>query len=291
MIPASFDYHAPSSLDEALSLLKTHGFEAKILTGGQSLLPMMKLRLAEPAHIIDLNGVPGLSYIREEKGQLLIGALSREADVEASVLVQQHLPILHDTGKHIADPQVRNLGTLGGNLAHGDPGNDHPATMIALGARIVATGPGGSRSIRVHDFFVGFLETALSDDEVLTEIRIPLPPPGSGGAYLKLERKVGDYATVGVAAQVTLDDAGRCVRAGIGLTNVSHVPVHAAEAEARLVGSALAEADLDAAAELAAAASEPSSDLRGPAEYKRAMVHVLTRRALRIAIDRAQSQS
>ena len=289
MIPAPFDYHAPTSLDEALALLKTHGFEAKVLTGGQSLLPMMKLRLAEPSHIIDLNGIPGLNYIREENGQLLIGALAREADVEASSLVRRHLPILHDTGKHIADPQVRNLGTLGGNLAHGDPGNDHPATMIALGTSVVAAGPGGSRTIRVHDFFVGFFETALAEDEILTEIRIPLPPAGSGGAYLKLERKVGDYATVGVAAQVTLDGAGRCTRAGIGLTNVSHVPVHAADAEARLAGSALGEADIGAAAELAAAASEPSSDLRGSEEYKRAMVRVLTRRALRVAVDRAQS--
>ena len=289
MIPASFDYHAPASLDDALSLLQTYGMEAKILTGGQSLLPMMKLRLAEPAHIVDLNRIPDLSYIREDSGMLHIGALTREADVEASLLVQEKLPILHDTGKHIADPQVRNLGTLAGNLAHGDPGNDHPATMLALGARVVAKGPGGSRIIPVRDLFIGFFETALAPDEILTEIQIPLPPPGSGGAYLKLERKVGDYATVGVATQISMDSAGRCTRAGIGLTNVSYVPVHATEAENRLVGSTLDELDLRATAELAAAASHPTSDLRGSAEYKRAMVRVLTQRALRCSIDRAQT--
>lgn len=289
MIPASFDYHAPASLDEALSLLQTHGYDAKILTGGQSLLPMMKLRLAEPEHIIDLNGIPDLSYIREADGCLAIGALTREVDVESSALVQNLLPILHDTGKHIADPQVRNLGTLGGNLAHGDPGNDHPATMLALDARVKILGPGGERTVAVREFFVGFFETTLAYDEILTEIQIPLPPAMSGGAYMKLERKVGDFATVGVAAQVSLDSGGRCARAGIGLTNVSDVPVYAADAGSRLVGSALTDDDLRAAANLASAASRPSDDLRGSAQYKEAMVRVLTTRTLRLAIERAQA--
>ncbi len=288
MIPAPFDYHTPSSLDEALSLLQEYGYEAKILTGGQSLLPMMKLRLAEPEHIIDLNGIPGLAYIREEDGHVKIGALTREAEMEESALIRAKLPILHDTGKLIADPQVRNLGTLGGNLAHGDPGNDHPATMLALGARVVAIGPNGQRAIPVTEFFVDFYTTALEPEEILTEIQIPLPPPGSGGAYLKLERKVGDYATAGVAAQVTIDATGRCTEAGIGLTNVSYVPVKATDAEARLRGSTLSEVDLNEAAGLAAAASRPSSDLRGSEEYKRAMVRVLTKRALQRAIARAR---
>ena len=288
MIPAAFEYHTPATLDEALSLLQEYGFEAKILTGGQSLLPMMKLRLAEPEHLIDLNGIPGLAYIREEGGHLKIGGLTREAEMEASGLIRARLPILHDTGTLIADPQVRNLGTLGGNLAHGDPGNDHPATMLALGAQVIATGPNGQRTIPITDFFVDFYTTALEPEEILTEVQIPLPPPGSGGAYLKLERKVGDYATVGVAAQVTLDATGRCTQAGIGLTNVSYVPVKATEAEARLRGSSLAEADLDEAARLAAAASRPSSDLRGSEEYKRAMVRVLTKRALQRAVERAR---
>ncbi len=288
MIPASFDYHTPASLDEALALLQQYGDEAKILTGGQSLIPMMKLRLAEPEHIIDLNGIPGLAYIREADGHVKIGALTREAEMEESALIRAKLPILHDTGKHIADPQVRNLGTIGGNLAHGDPGNDHPATMLALNARVVAIGPNGQRVIPVTEFFVDFYTTALEPDEILIEIQIPLPPPGSGGAYLKLERKVGDYATAGVAAQVTLDATGRCTEAGIGLTNVSYVPIKATDAEARLRGSALGEADLEEAAQRAAAASRPSSDLRGSEEYKRAMVRVLTKRALQRAIERAR---
>ena len=288
MIPAPFDYHTPASLDEALALLQEYGFEAKVLTGGQSLIPMMKLRLAEPEHIIDLNGIPGLAYIREEGGYVKIGALTREAELEASALIGAKLPILHDTGKLIADPQVRNLGTLGGNLAHGDPGNDHPATMLALSAQVVAVGPNGQRTIAITDFFVDFYTTALEPEEILTEIQIPLPPPGSGGAYLKLERKVGDYATAGVAAQVTIDATGRCTEAGIGLTNVSFVPIKATDAEAHLRGSALTEEDLDEAARLAAAASRPSSDLRGSEAYKRAMVRVLTKRALHRAIARAR---
>ena len=289
MIPASFEYHAPASLSEAFSLLQTYGPDAKLLSGGQSLLPMMKLRLAEPAHIIDLNTIPNLNYIREEDGHLCIGALTSEATLNAFELVSRIAPILHDTGKHIADPQVRNLGTLGGNLAHGDPGNDHPATMLALGASIIATSSSGSRTIAIDDFFAGFYETALAEDEILTEIRIPVPPARSGGAYLKLERKVGDYATAGVAAQISLDAGGVCVRAGLGLTNVSYQPVHATAAESRLVNSKLSDSDIDDAADLAANACDPSTDLRGSEEYKRAMVRVLARRALRLAVDRAQS--
>lgn len=289
MIPPAFDYHTPSSLDEALSLLQQYGFEAKVLTGGQSLIPMMKLRLAEPEHIIDLNGIPDLAYIREADGFIKIGALTREADLEHAALIGTHLPIMHDAEKLIADPQVRNLGTLGGNLAHGDPGNDHPAVMLALGAQVVAVGPNGQRIIPITDFFVDFYTTALEPEEILTEIQIPVPSSGSGGAYLKLERKVGDYATAGVAVQLTLDAAGRCTYAGIGLTNVAYVPVKATDAEDRLQGTSLTEDDLNAAAQLAADASDPSSDLRGPEAYKRAMVRVLTKRALRRAIERARA--
>ena len=288
MIPTSFEYHAPTSLGEAFALLQAHGPDAKLLSGGQSLLPMMKLRLAEPAHLIDLNGIPDLDFIREDNGDLSVGALTREAALSKSATVARIAPILHETGRHIADPQVRNLGTIGGNLAHGDPGNDHPATMLALGARVIAHSPNGVRTIAIDDFFTGFYETALADNEILTEIRIPVPRDKSGGAYLKLERKVGDYATAGVAAQITLDPAGTCIRAGLGLTNVSYLPVHATAAGARLVGNRLSDSDVDAAAELAAEACDPSEDLRGSAEYKRAMVRVLTRRALRLAIDRAQ---
>jgi len=289
MIPPVFDYHAPSTLDEAIALLQEHGYDAKILSGGHSLLPMMKLRLAEPEHVIDINGIPGLAYVREEAGMIKIGGLTREVEVETSELIKSKVPIIYDTSILIADPQVRNMGTLGGNLAHGDPGNDHPATMLALGAKVVATGPNGARTIPIEDFFVDFYTTALEPDEILTEIQIPIPPPGSGGTYLKLERKVGDYATAGVAVQLTLDSAGRCTSAGIGLTNVAHVPLKVSRAEERLVGTRLEEADVAAAAQMASEDARPSSDLRGPEAYKRAVVKELTRRAIVAAAERAGS--
>src|SRR6058998_4249198 len=219
MIAAAFDYHAPGSITEATALLAQLGEEAKILSGGQSLIPLMKLRLASPAHLVDINGIPGLSGIREADGFLRIGALTRESELEESEVVRSRYPLLHDTSKVIADPLVRNLATVGGNLAHGDPANDHPATMLALGAEIVAVGPKGERRIPVSSFFTGILSTALNPDELLTEILIPIPPAGSGGAYIKMERKVGDFATAAVAAQLTIGAGGICERAGIGLTN------------------------------------------------------------------------
>ena len=220
MIPRSFEYSAPGTLNEAVSLLQKLGPDAKILSGGQSLIPMMKLRLASPPHIVDINRIPGLDYIKEEAGALRIGALVRESDLEHSDLVRSRFPILIDTTSVIADPLVRNQATVCGNLAHGDPANDHPATMLALGATVVATGPNGQREIRVEDFFPGLFTTALEPEEILTEIKIPFPPPRSGGAYLKLERKVGDFATAGVAVQITLDDSGACNTA---LLTRSHV--------------------------------------------------------------------
>jgi len=288
MIPPAFDYLAPTTLPEAISLLQQHGTEAKILSGGHSLIPMMKLRLATPATLIDINGIPGLEYITESEGTLHIGALTREVALEDSALIRSSYRIIYETTVMIADPQVRNMATIGGNLAHADPGNDHPATMLALGARVKATGPNGERIIPIEDFFVDFFVTALKPDEILTEIQIPTPPPGSGGAYLKLERKVGDYAIAGVAAQLTLDPQGVCQYAGIGLTNVSPLPVKAKQAEARLLGAVLDENAIGEAARLAAEASDPGSDLRGSAAYKRAMVEELTKRALRLAAERAR---
>ena len=288
MIPQAFEYLAPKTLPEAISLLQQHGTEAKILSGGHSLIPMMKLRLATPATLIDINGIPGLEYITESEGTLHIGALTREVALEDSALIRSSYRIIYETTVMIADPQVRNMATIGGNLAHADPGNDHPATMLALGARVKATGPNGERIIPIEDFFVDFFVTALEPDEILTEIQIPTPPPGSGGAYIKLERKVGDYAIAGVAAQVTLDQQGVCQYAGIGLTNVSPLPVKAKQAEARLLGAVLDENAIGEAARLAAEASDPSSDLRGSAAYKRAMVEELTKRALRRAAERAR---
>jgi len=288
MIPAVFDYHAPESLDDALALLRQYGPEAKILSGGHSLLPMMKLRLVEPEHVIDINGLPDLSYVRIEGDVIKIGGLTREAEIEQSDVIRSHAPIIHDTCVMIGDPQVRNRGTIGGNLAHGDAGNDHPATMLALGARIVATGPNGTRTIEVDDFFVGFYTTALDPDEILTEIQVPVPPARSGGTYLKLERKVGDYATAGIAVQLTIDAQGRCVTAGIGLTNVAAVPLRATRAQRRLVGTELLEADIIEAARFASEDARPSSDLRGPEAYKRGVIKTITQRAIGIAAGRAR---
>ncbi|MEE8137570.1 MAG: xanthine dehydrogenase family protein subunit M [Thermoanaerobaculia bacterium] len=286
MIPPRFEYSAPTSLDEALSLLGQHGPDAKVLAGGQSLIPLMKLRLASPPYIVDINRIEGLSYIREADGFLRIGALTREAEVEASDLIRSKYPIIFDTAAVIADPLVRNMATVGGNLAHGDPANDHPATLLALGAEVVARGPGGERTIPLTDFFKGIFTTALKDDEILTEVRVPTPPAGSGGAYLKVERKVGDFATVGVAAFVVLSD-GVCQRAGIGLTSVGPTPIKAKSAEESLQGKRLDEDTIGQAAQLAAQESRPTANLRGSVEYKRDLVRVLTVRALRRALERA----
>jgi aerobic carbon-monoxide dehydrogenase medium subunit len=287
MIPPAFDYLRPTTIPEAIALLEQFGDDAKILSGGQSLIPMMKLRLARPAYLIDINRIAGLSYIKEEDGHLKIGGLTRESDLESSPLIRSKYPIILDTARVIADPQVRNLATIAGNLAHGDPANDHPATMLALGAKVVATGPSGTRVIPIEDFFVSLFTTALEPNEIVTEIRIPVPPARSGGAYLKLERKVGDFATAAVAAQVTLDPGGVCQAAGIGLTNVGPTPLKAAKAEAFLRGKKLDESILRQAAQLAAAEAQPSSDLRGPAEYKTALVKELAFRALSRAAERA----
>lgn len=289
MIPATFEYSAPEAIPEAIALLQRYGDEAKILAGGHSLIPMMKLRLAMPAHLVDINHIPGLNDIREEAGYLRIGALVSEAELEESALVQRRYPLLIDASRVIADPLVRNRATVGGNLAHADPANDHPAAMLALGASIVVVGPAGERVIPVGDFFVGSFETALGPAELLTEILVPVPPERSGGAYIKLERKVGDYAIVAVAAQLSLAADGSIARAGIGLTNVGETAVKATGAESALVSAVPDEGAFKAAAALAAEATDPVSDLRGPAEYKRDMVRVLTQRALVRALDRAMN--
>ncbi|HWZ42998.1 MAG TPA: xanthine dehydrogenase family protein subunit M [Candidatus Saccharimonadales bacterium] len=288
MIPPAFEYLRPNTIPEAVALLQQHGDEAKILSGGQSLIPMMKLRLARPGFLIDINRIPGLAYIREEGGFLKIGGLTRESDFEASAVVKSRYPLLLETAAVIADPQVRNLATVGGNLAHGDPANDHPATMLALGAQIVVTGAQGERVIPIESFFVSLFTTALKPDEILTEIRIPVPPAKSSGAYLKVERKVGDFATVAVAVQLTLDGAGAVLRAGIGLTNVGPRPVKAQKAEDFLKGKKLDDAAITQAAQLAADDAHPSSDLRGPADYKKALVKELTKRAIAKAAGRAK---
>jgi carbon-monoxide dehydrogenase medium subunit len=286
MIPPPFDYHAPKTLPEALALLGQYGEEAKILSGGQSLLPLLKLRFASPGHLIDIGRIPGLDYVKEEGGVLKIGALVRESELERHPLITSKYPILTDTARVIADPIVRNLATVCGNLAHGDPANDHPATMLALGASVVLTGASGSRTVPVSSFFTGIFTTALTAGEVLTEIQIPVPPAGSGGAYLKLERKVGDFATAGVAAFLVIA-GGSISKAGIGLTNLGPTPINATAATAALVGKKPDEAAFAAAASLAADATSPSADRRGQPDYKKDMARVLTMRALAKAAQRA----
>lgn len=287
MIPATFDYFSPKTLSEAVSLLQRYGDEAKILSGGHSLIPLMKLRFVSPQYLIDINRIPGLEYIRESDGHLTIGGLTRESDLDTSELIRSKYPILADAAMVIADPLVRNRATVGGNLAHGDPANDHPAVMLALDAEVVATGPNGARKIPVKDLIIGPLTTALHPDEILTEIRIPAPPPHSGGAYLKIKRKIGDFAAAAVAVQLTLGRGNICERVGIGLTNVGPTPIKAVRAEQRLRGKVVDDETIQQAAQVASDESQPSADLRGPIEYKRALVKVLTVRALKKAIQRA----
>jgi carbon-monoxide dehydrogenase medium subunit len=287
MIPPAFEYLRPNTIPEAIALLQQYGEDAKILSGGQSLIPMMKLRLARPAYLVDINRIAGLSYIKEEGGFLKIGGLTREAELEASQIIRAKYPIILDTAHVIADPQVRHLATVAGNLAHGDPANDHPATMLALGAQIVATGPRGERTIPIEGFFLSLFSTALEQGEILTEIRISVPLARSGGAYFKLERKVGDFATAAVAAQLTVDDKGMAQKVGIGLTNVGPTPLKATRAEDSLRGKKVDPASIAQAAQLAADESQPSADLRGPAEYKKGLVKELAKRALTRALERA----
>ena len=288
MIAASFEYDAPSTLEEAIGLLKQHGDGAKILAGGHSLIPMMKLRFASPERVIDINGVPGLSYIKEDGGMLKIGAMTTESEVEHSDLLKKKFPIFGDVSKLIADPQVRNMGTIGGNLAHGDAANDHPALMLALRATVIATGQGGKRPIPIDEFFLGLFATALQQDEILTEIQIPVPAKGTGSAYHKLERKVGDYATAGAAVQLTINDKGICTDIGIGLTNVSATPMRASRSEQLILNNQVTEENISAAAQLAAEDCSPSAALRGSEEYKRAMVAALVKRMIRKAVERTK---
>lgn len=286
MIPGEFEYHAPSTVDEAVALLDRLGADAKVLAGGHSLVPAMRFRLAQPQYLVDINRIDGLSHVREDGGALVIGALTREAELEHAPLVAERYPLLADAGKVIADPLVRNRGTVGGNLAHADPANDHPAVMLAYGATLVAQGPGGRREIPVDDFFVGLFESALEPNEILVEIRIPTPPPGSGGAYEKFERKVGDYAVSAAAVQLTMS-GNTCSAARIGLTNVSAVPMRANGAEEALVGNEVTDEVVEAAGQAAAEECDPSADLRGSEAYKRDITRVLVKRAIRRAVERA----
>ncbi|MFZ9660355.1 MAG: FAD binding domain-containing protein [Chitinophagaceae bacterium] len=287
MIAQSFNYESPGTLSEAFALLQKYGEDAKIMSGGHSLIPMMKLRLATPDHLIDINGIPGLSDIKEENGYIHIGALAREADLEHSELLAKYFPIFKDATKLIADPQVRNRGTIGGNLAHGDAANDHPAVMLALRAVVEITSAEGKREVPIDEFFFGFYMTAIQQGEILTGIKIPIPKASTGNAYHKLERKVGDYATSGAAVQLTLDEKGIVTAAGIALTNVSPVPTRITRSEEALIGKPLTDETISLAAQYASEDCSPSADLRGSEEYKRHVTGVLVKRMIIKADQRA----
>lgn len=289
MIPGAFDYHQPTSVDEALGLLARLGDGAKVLAGGQSLIPAMRFRLASPETLVDINRIAGLAYVEERDDHLAIGAMTREVALEEVPIVAKLYPLLHDTAKVIADPVVRNRATVGGNLAHADPANDHPATMLAYDATVIARSAKGQREIPIDAFFTGLFESALQKGELLTEVRIPKPGVGSGGAYMKIERKVGDYAVAAVAVQLVLT-ASKISAIRIGLTNVSPTPMRARDAEAALVGTTGDEAALEAAGAKAAAECDPAGDLRGQVDYKRDLVRVLLKRTVRRAIQRAKGQ-
>jgi aerobic carbon-monoxide dehydrogenase medium subunit len=292
LIPSSFDYVSPKSLSVAIGLLESRGEGAKIIAGGQSLIPLMKLRLASPSVLIDLGRIPGLDYMKEERGVLRIGAMTRMSDVAASDMIGKKYPIIHDAAKVIADPLVRNLGTMGGNVSHGDPTNDMPAVMLAVGADFVATGPSGERTIAASEFFLDSFSVALEHDEILTEIRVPKPSSRSGGSYLKIEQKVADFATAAVAVQIALSGKGVCQTVGIGLTAVGPKAIKARAAEDSLVGMKPADStSVKKAAQLAADASDPASDIRGSADYKRGLVKLLVTKGVKVAYARSQGRA
>jgi aerobic carbon-monoxide dehydrogenase medium subunit len=288
MYPAPFDYVAPTSLDEALAALADRGDEARVLAGGQSLIPMMKLRLATPAALIDINRVPGLDGIEEVDGHLTIGALVRNSDVVRSELVGRANTTVAAAAPWISDPIVRNRGTVCGSIAHCDPEGDWNSVMLAVGAEVVARSTTGERIIPIADFIADFFTNSLQPGEMVTQVRVPKQAGRAGGTYIKLERKVGDYATAAVATHLRLDDTGRIAEAGIAMTSVAPVNRKATDAEELLVGEMPSPELFDQAAEAAAAASEPESNVRGPAEYKRDLVRVFTRRGLAKALELAQ---
>ena len=286
MLPARFEYHRPSTLDEALGLLAEHGDDAKVLAGGQSLIPLMKYRFSSVGHLIDVNRIAGLDGIDESDEVLRVGAMVRHNQLAASELIAAGYPTISTAAPQIADPLVRNLGTIGGSLAHADPSGDLGSVMLAMGGSVVLRKTGGEREVPVKDFIVGTFQTTIEPDEMLTEVRVPKPGPRSGGTYLKLERKVGDYATVAAAICLTLDD-GSIADAGVGLTSVGLSNLKADAAEAVLRGAAPGDEVFAEAGRLAAEASNPATDVRGSETYKRHMVDVYVRRGLARAFETA----
>jgi carbon-monoxide dehydrogenase medium subunit len=291
MIPGQFEYARPADVTEALKLLKDNVGTAKVLSGGYSLLPLLKLRLAQPELLVDIRDVAGLNGISETDDDLRIGGRATHAQLAADDRITARYPLLHDAASGIGDPQIRNWGTIGGSCAHADPSSDWPAVLLATRATIVVRSTSGERTIAARDFFLDTFQTAIEPTELLTEIRIPRSTSRGAGAYEKLERRAGDFATVGVAVQLEMGADGRIAGAGVALTAVAETPFAATGAEEALVGQAPSEAVLRAAGAAAAAQSRPASDSHGPAEYKRAMASEITVRALRRAVQRTMAGS
>lgn len=287
MYPVSFKFYSPSTLDEALKLLSEYREDAKVLAGGHSLIPLMKLRLATPKHVIYLGGIRELEYIKESDGEILLGALTRHNDVENSPVVRSKCPLLSETASRIGDLQVRNMGTIGGSLAHADPAADYPAAVLALEGEIVARRIGGSRTIKAHEFFRGAFETALSPDELITEVRVPVLQGRYGSAYEKIASKANDYAIAGAAALIVLDEEGKCVKARVGLTGVFRTPVRARGVEEELEGKKLSEDVIMNASKRASEGPEPLSDVKASSDYRRYLATVATKRALLRAFSQA----
>ena len=289
MYSASFEYHRAESVDEAVALLAEHADDGKLIAGGHSLLPVMKLRFAQPAHLIDIRRVPELAGIREENGTLRIGATTTHAVVASSDVIRYRAPMLAEAAGRIGDAQIRNMGTIGGSLAHADPAADLPAVMLALGAELHAVGPRGARTISVDGFFTGMFSTALAADEVLVEVRVPLSPPQTGGAYEKCSDPASGYAVVGVAALVTLGSEGAVQRARVAMTGLAPCAARLKGVEEALVGKVVTPDQIEAAARRALEGLEIRDAVGGDAAYKTNLAAVYARRALKRAVDRARS--
>jgi carbon-monoxide dehydrogenase medium subunit len=287
MIPGSFSYHRPASVVDAVKLLASLGEDARALAGGHSLVPMMKLRLATPSHLVDLHGIAGLKGVRRDGNAIVIGAMTTQHELLASDEIARALPILHETALLIADPQVRYRGTIGGNVANGDPGNDMPALMMTLGASYRLEGSGGAREVAASEFYQGAYFTALEPGEILTAISIPAPVAGHGYAYEKLKRKVGDYATAAAAVMLTMS-GGKVASCAIGLTNLHETPLLATDAAKAVIGTSLDAATLKKAAAAAEAIMSPAADARGPIEYRKHVGGIMVTRALQRAASRAK---
>jgi carbon-monoxide dehydrogenase medium subunit len=287
MIPGAFSYHRPATVADAVKLLADLGDDARALAGGHSLVPMMKLRLATPAHLVDLHGVASLKGIKRDGNKITIGAMTTQHELLASEDIVQSLPILHETALLIADPQVRYRGTIGGNVANGDPGNDMPALMMTLGASYQLQGPDGTREVAASEFYQGAYFTALEPGEILTLMTIPVPPARHGYAYEKLKRKVGDYATAAAAVVLTMS-GGKVASCMIGLTNLHETPLLAVDAAKAVIGTSLDAASLKKAAQAAEAIMSPAADARGPVEYRKHVGGIMVTRALQRAASRAK---